>query len=260
MEILTRQLQFIEPSKLNVYLTILRENEFWPSSIYLKGLLKDYKDLEEVVEIYCKLCNYTENYTHFVDCGIHIIVKNCQNGIGNGTTGLTTWIGSQLMLKYCLSNLKLKNKIVVELGCGTGLLGIGCADAASNVILTDSDYQVLELANENITINKMKNCCARHLDWSTVSEISDLPFSLDSEMVVVMADTCYDPSSIPDLCRIIQLFKTHNIKIYMGYSVRNRETFDAFLDESCGTVIYRQVVENQKNITEICQEFVVLDF
>ena len=60
----------------------------------------------------------------------------------DGDTGLTIWDGSILLAKTLETSLDepLKNKNVLELGSGVGVVGISAAALGANVVLTDLEY------------------------------------------------------------------------------------------------------------------------
>lgn len=70
--------------------------------------------------------------------------------------GLQVWGGALLMADLLLANKELvAGKTVLELGCGTGFVGIVASRfcGASKVILTDNVPEVLELASKNAAKN-----------------------------------------------------------------------------------------------------------
>ncbi len=60
----------------------------------------------------------------------------------DGDTGLTIWDGSILLARTLEASLgePLKNKNVLELGSGVGVVGISAAALGANVVLTDLEY------------------------------------------------------------------------------------------------------------------------
>jgi predicted nicotinamide N-methyase len=95
-------------------------------------------------------------------------------------TGLNLWPGGQVLGSYILSTAGralVKDKTVVELGCGAGLLGpVLILAGASHVVLTDCNPLALELTKLNMARNqsaiagalagqKMGSCSVEPLDW-----------------------------------------------------------------------------------------------
>ena len=75
------------------------------------------------------------------------------------------------MCLQLISNLPLSNKNVIDLGCGSGILGIACAKrGAKSITFIDNDYVALGITRENI----IKNSCqgVNHKILSTLTKNS----------------------------------------------------------------------------------------
>ena len=71
-----------------------------------------------------------------------------------------------------LEKLDCKNKIVLDMGCGSGLLAILASQKeAKDVIAIDYDQNCINNTNENIQLNKVKNVFTMKDD--TLSKIED---------------------------------------------------------------------------------------
>jgi tRNA1(Val) A37 N6-methylase TrmN6 len=64
-----------------------------------------------------------------------------------------------LLLVYCLCNY---NNSVIELGAGTGALGIVCATLGADVIITDGPMGYTSLIEENVALNTPSLQLQRH--------------------------------------------------------------------------------------------------
>jgi len=122
--------------------------------------------------------------------------------------GLSLWPGSQVLGSYLLSKegrALVKDKDVVELGCGVGLLGpVLLLAGARSVILTDFNPHSLMLAKQNMERNqsavadalsrsgeKMGSFSVQHLDWCEWgSEGNTLDGTFD---VALASDVVYKP-------------------------------------------------------------------
>ena len=113
-------------------------------------------------------------------------------------TGGDAWKGSWALATLLnLRRAQLTGKRVLELGSGTGLLGISCAlSGASSVIVTDLPY-VLPLIQKNVKSAVVQEIVSVfEWDWNNPRPTfdSELPFD-----VIVAADVVYDPEKL-DSC------------------------------------------------------------
>lgn len=122
---------------------------------------------------------------------------------GSGTTGLRTWEAALAMSEYLMTKdgrALIRNKKVLELGAGTGLLSILCAKylEAGRVVATDGDEGVVEALNTNVFLNGLEgleSMDTSQLLWGrtlpeTVHERDDATHSYD---VVLGADIVRSP-------------------------------------------------------------------
>ena len=93
-------------------------------------------------------------------------LSNRQDGASKEVSGQKLWCGSLGVVEYLLGQPDfVREKIVLELGAGTGVLGMLCEKlGASKVILTDNDRRSLIHMESDIPLN---NCgaCVCSLDW-----------------------------------------------------------------------------------------------
>jgi predicted nicotinamide N-methyase len=113
-------------------------------------------------------------------------------------TGGDAWKGSWALATLLnLRRAQLTGKRVLELGSGTGLLGISCAlSGACSVVVTDLPY-VLPLIQKNISSAVVHDAVSVfEWDWGNPRPAfdSDIPFD-----IVVAADVVYDPEKL-DIC------------------------------------------------------------
>jgi predicted RNA methylase len=55
-----------------------------------------------------------------------------------------------------LSQFSWKNERLIELGCGTGLVGIYLSLLGAEVVVTDVEHQLLDVTRANVENYKMK--------------------------------------------------------------------------------------------------------
>jgi protein-lysine N-methyltransferase EEF2KMT len=97
---------------------------------------------------------------------------------GSVTTGFRTWEASLHLGSYLLTRAGqdlVRDKNVLELGAGTGFLGILCARHlhSSHVTITDGDSAVVQALGENCELNGLedgKHAIAKRLLWGKQSE------------------------------------------------------------------------------------------
>eukprot|EP00210_Caulerpa_lentillifera_P003664 g3498.t1 len=89
--------------------------------------------------------------------------------------GSQIWRGCCLLTDYILANQNLfKGKIIFELGCGVGIIGLALSNLAEEVYLTDHDINALELCRENLNRNSSPSNTVfkiRKLDWTENSNL-----------------------------------------------------------------------------------------
>ncbi|MBQ2714571.1 MAG: 50S ribosomal protein L11 methyltransferase [Clostridia bacterium] len=94
--------------------------------------------------------------------------------------GMAFGTGEHASTRLCLSlleELDLVDKKVVDVGTGSGILGIASSKlGAKSVYMTDIDQKAVEVAKENVEKNKVEHNC--------VVEVADLSDELDCDIVI----------------------------------------------------------------------------
>ncbi|KAI8459829.1 putative methyltransferase-domain-containing protein [Phakopsora pachyrhizi] len=164
------------------------------------------------------------------------ILEN-RESIGHGTTGLKSWGASICLANYLILNPHLiENKSILELGSGTGLLGILVhqLDPSKEVHLTDCNPLVLDRLRHNAHLNRAgENLKIDHLDWNT-PQISNLKPKFSKPQVVLAADVIYDPdlvlALVDTICYFLQeSFDCRSASAMVCSTVRDPETWELFL-------------------------------
>jgi predicted nicotinamide N-methyase len=182
--------------------------------------------------------------------------------------GLKTWASAYLLAKQLPSLFQKKEKSyyydrVLELGAGTGLVGIAAAALlhhASLVVLTDLDEIVGNLSG-NVERNQSMlctRCCVDVLDWrdydqgngitvedKEVEEESQDPIAGRFDLILA-ADPLYSPEHPRLLVNVVvaKLRRTRAARVFVGIPLRNgyQAERDDFKDRMCGAGF---VVENE---------------
>ncbi|KAM3963095.1 protein-lysine N-methyltransferase EEF2KMT [Aphomia sociella] len=209
-------------------------------------------------------------YRHYVvgdDLNNTITIKETNNVVVNGTTGMRTWEAAFMLGDWALCNKELfRDKRVLELGSGVGFTGIVISKFCEprEFIMTDCHNDVLKTICENIKINFSKmemmenneytsfinEKCAlgtMYLDWNDMKNIS---LRYKSPDIIIGADIVYDPSILIPLCRVIQTFAQRNkkIEVYIASVIRNETTFQQFLSTLESTGLVYEKIQQEKSV------------
>ena len=158
--------------------------------------------------------------------------------------GSVTWRGAEILLDYlsCTSSVRESNRSTLrtlELGGGTGLLGVGLAAVCGDdVTLTDRDgIELLEATvARNAALIDTAYGAARvvRLDWCDEGSMSAARFDR-----VVGADILYNASCVAPLLRtIVALIPPEDCKtlFYLCYKVRERDAEAQFFTRLAAVV------------------------
>ncbi|KAA1072992.1 hypothetical protein PGT21_034337 [Puccinia graminis f. sp. tritici] len=132
--------------------------------------------------------------------------------ISQGTTGLRSWGASVCLANYMIlhPDLLADSTKVLELGSGTGLLGllVHTLSPSTHVYLSDSNPAVLARLQLNINLNSLGDRDTLklvELDWNADRSALPAPIDLDTSSIILGADVIYDPDLVPGLVRTIKL-------------------------------------------------------
>ncbi|KJE94052.1 hypothetical protein CAOG_04749 [Capsaspora owczarzaki ATCC 30864] len=144
-----------------------------------------------------------------------ISMKESRNIISKGTTGLAGWPAAHYLAEWLLQHPSaVSGKKVMELGSGTGLVGIVAGTLRPKILIaSDYDTHVLSCLRHNLDLNgvlaKGAELPARanatpalveDLDWFRVTERSLQAFGAE---LVLAADVVYDPDLLDPLCKVL---------------------------------------------------------
>lgn len=143
--------------------------------------------------------------------------------------GLEVWSGAYLMAEFLVGKKGLvKGKNVLELGAGTGLVGLICHDlGARRVVLTDCCQQVLANAKRNIDSNVQHAgdvMRVSKLDWNC----GTIPVTLLDADVLIASDPIYDndlTESFMKTCLQIMIGSSNSDTICLYIALEKRMVF-----------------------------------
>jgi protein-lysine N-methyltransferase EEF2KMT len=149
--------------------------------------------------------------------------------VSGGTTGLRTWEASFLLSEWVLSQ-KVEGMNILELGAGTGLVGILAAKRGAHVMLTDGSEAVVSKLDENLKLNQV-TADVRSLWWGEKNPILDMRWDY-----VLGADITYDEEICESLAdTYAQALRQGGVGI-LAATVRNESTLHAFRKQ-CGNFL-----------------------
>lgn len=131
--------------------------------------------------------------------------------------------------------IRFDGKTVVELGSGTGFVGLFVAKrGASRVFLTDIDApKVLSVLEENVSANGFAApaVTVTSLDWRSRDDCS----KVDRPDVIVVCECIYNGRMHEDLISTIRALAEPHTVVYVCYAERHPEAESLFF-ERCDTV------------------------
>ena len=147
--------------------------------------------------------------------------------VGKGTTGLRTWEASFVLAEWVLAQDDMEGKRILELGAGTGLVGIIAAKLGAKVTMTDGSEAVIERLPHNAGCNK-EVIEAKVLWWGEDDDLLDRDWDL-----VIGADITYDDEVCASLAETYSSVVRRGGIGVLAATVRNERTLQTFRTE-CG--------------------------
>ena len=146
---------------------------------------------------------------------IQILMKNAGKGIE--ISGQKLWCGSLGAIEYLLDNTDFcNNKIVIELGAGTGVMGMLCKKiGAKRVLLTDYDDKSINHMNIDCNSNNI-DAEVKVCDWfnPNINELLLDPNDLDN-IRIVAGDVLYKSIILEPFWNTVKLLFSLSDKIQM---------------------------------------------
>ncbi len=120
------------------------------------------------------------------------------------------WPAAHAMAEYILKNPEnFKNKKILELGCGIGLVGIAAAKTGADVIFSDYESEALKFAKNNYFLNFKKQAKTLLLDWRKPSE--NKIFN-----TIIAADILYEDRFLAPVYKTLQKMLVTGGKVYIA--------------------------------------------
>ncbi|KAJ3272288.1 hypothetical protein HDV01_005827 [Terramyces sp. JEL0728] len=160
-------------------------------------------------------------------------------------TGATIWDSSFVLLKYLALQFKMgliKDSLnIIELGAGTGLVGIALAHLLPNSTITLTDQEsVAPLLKFNVESAKLPNLKAEILDWKQ-------PPLLDQYDMIIMSDLITWPELYTPLVNTIDLLCSNDTLIVFSHECRSFEKEQKFYQKLSKKFKFKNVDENDQD-------------
>ncbi|CAG8570681.1 9490_t:CDS:2 [Racocetra fulgida] len=153
--------------------------------------------------------------------------------------GFKTWGAAYLLAKRCTSGQampldKIQSTFILEIGTGTGLVGLTCAMIGClNVLLTDYHLNVLSNVAYNINLNQLQNVVkVEKLDWKDIANGVEPEFQQKFD-IIVGADIVYEVAHANWIPKVIKKFMKKGGTFYLMIPLRPTHTLEVELFERC---------------------------
>ena len=137
-------------------------------------------------------------------------------------TGQVPWPAATCLSEYLADNEELiRGKDCLELGSGTGIVGLYASGIARRVVLTDGQDVVMDLLRSNAQYARGPVTCHK-LDWTDPLSVSSLASSgLPTQYPVLLgADIVHWPTLLPPMIRTVTELLSPEGYFLLGYTVR----------------------------------------
>jgi len=171
--------------------------------------------------------------------------ERCRVSDSVDETGYAPWPSSTLLGQVVATQPELfENKTVLELGSGTGIVGLLMASCGvQKLVMTDKDETLLNLIQTNIDLNfekeRSSNIAICKLEWSERMSLDDLAevtkhVNLEDIDLVIASDVVYPQAAVSSLMVtasfILSLSKKPDVRFVLGYEPRGKVVTERLFD------------------------------
>ncbi|KAJ1819874.1 Protein-lysine N-methyltransferase efm6 [Coemansia sp. S610] len=175
------------------------------------------------------------------------LLQDASGATGCGV-GSTVWDTGLVLAKYLdhqtsLGNLDLSGKTVLELGSGTGIVGIalGRLHPQCQVILTDKK-ELIPLLSRNIELNSaMSNTRAQCLDWTLPTALDVVPD------LIVVSDGIWDKDLHQPLAETLARLAGSETRVLLAYETRKFDEEAEFIAKWSQTFRFRDIKPSEQD-------------
>ncbi len=153
------------------------------------------------------------------------------------------WPSALVFSEYILNYPdKFKNKNVLELGCGIGLVGIAATMAGAKVSFSDYEKEAIDFTKNNYFLNFRKLPKTLLMDWRE-------PIQDKSYEIIIAADILYEKRFLNPVCDTLQKLLIQNGKVYIAEP--NRTIAKPFFEmmKNGFELVEKKTISNIKSVT-----------
>jgi len=152
-------------------------------------------------------------------------------GVPNMGVGRSVWESGLRLVDYLEKNERdmIRGSRVLELGTGTGIVGISVASMGAEVVVTDREEKLLNLVKRNIEANQKAilggggSAKAEIMDWSNRARTSTVALTEGPFDYIIASDILYSSPSHPMLVETLWQCTCVDTKILIAYPSRDLE-------------------------------------
>lgn len=195
------------------------------------------------------------NYTYEFDASLHgtappaLEIRQSASGVGG--VGTTVWDSGLVLSRYLERRFAergdaWKEKKVLELGCGTGIVGLVAARLTKGEVWVTDKF--VDLAVKNIELNDVKNARAVELPWGREGVDSAKTAGLPGEFdAVLLADVVHWPELFDPLIETLNLLCGQEVEILLAYEKREFDKEVEFFAKFGEKFSFRDIKEDEQH-------------
>jgi len=147
---------------------------------------------------------------------------------------------SGIVLADIMAHYDIKNKIILEVGCGIGLASLVLNSRLANISTTDYNPEAGKYLRSNTKLNDDKNIPFIQCSWESTKETTLGQFDL-----IIGSDLLYEPGHMESLSSFIQKHTTQTCEVIIIDPKRgNANSFSKLMHEN-GFKLVKTKIENQ---------------
>ncbi|XP_060527910.1 histidine protein methyltransferase 1 homolog [Cylas formicarius] len=148
--------------------------------------------------------------------------SDLKSGIYEG--GLKIWECTYDLISYMVvDDIDMKNKCVLDLGCGAGLVGLWCLLRGAACTFQDYNSDVVcNLTIPNVLLNDgviLEKCAFFSGDWQSFTELSERLNLTNSFDYIMTSETIYNVENYPKLHSVFEKMLKRTGQVYLAAKV-----------------------------------------